>query len=313
MIEVKGLRKKFGSKEALRGVSFDIDKGEIVGFLGPNAAGKTTMMRILTSFIPPTSGTVKVDGLDIFEDSLAIRKKLGYMPENVALYHEMKVIEYLKFIAKIEKVSKNKMPYELRSIIKKCGLEKVTGQLIGTLSKGYKQRVGLAQALIGDPEILILDEPTIGLDPKQITEIRNLIKELGKDKTVILSSHILPEVEMTCNRVIIINEGKIVASGSPESLTSGIQGGEALEVVVRGDKEEILAKLKAVEGVKNIRDSVAEAKDAHKFELESKEGIDLRSNVSKVIIEGGFELLEIKKEKMDLEDIFIKLITKEGS
>ena len=313
MIEVKNITKKYGAKKALDNVSFKVEKGEIVGFLGPNAAGKSTTMRIITGYMPQTSGQVIIDGYDNLENSLEARKKIGYMPENVALYQEMRVGEYLLFIAKLLKVKKEERPQQLSSIMKKCGLLDVKDQLIATLSKGYKQRVGLAQALLGDPEILILDEPTIGLDPKQITEIRKLIKEIGKEKTVILSTHILPEVEMTCNRVIIINQGKLVASGNVETLTAGIEKGEVIVATVEGDVAQIKNKLAGIKEISEV--NIIEKKSTNQAVVEIKSlgnKIDLRPLVSKALIENDFSLLEIKKKKLDLEDIFLKITTNEN-
>ena len=235
-IEVKNLTKFFGKTRVLDNLSFNIDKGEIIGFLGPNGAGKTTTMRILTGFLAPSSGDVRIGGLEVLEHTLSIRKKIGYLPENNPLYLDMKVFEYLEFIASTKNIPDSKS--EIRRVVRVCGLTDRMGQTIGELSKGYRQRVGLAQALLGDPEIIILDEPTSGLDPNQIMEIRNLIKKIGETKTIILSTHILSEIQATCNRAIIINKGKIVASGTTDELISQARGRTKIRAVIQGSRHE---------------------------------------------------------------------------
>lgn len=306
MISVKNLSKKFNKQEVLRNVSFEINKGEVVGFLGPNGAGKTTTMRILTGFIPMTSGLAKIDNLDVFEDSLKIRKKVGYLPETTPLYQDMTVNEYLKFIAEIKQVAKEKREEQITSCKQKCGLTEVEDKLIKTLSKGYKQRVGIAQALIGEPEVLILDEPTIGLDPKQIIEIRNLIKNLGKSKTVILSTHIMQEVSAVCDKVIIINEGRIVATDTPENLTSSLAGGMKVKLLVKGPAAEISRCLSSLDSVKKA-EVISEKKDGVTIKIESEKNNDPRQVVASAIIRNNWGLLEMTQESMNLEDIFLKL------
>ncbi len=227
MIEVKNLTKKYGSLEALRGLSFTVKKGEVIGLLGPNGAGKSTTMKILSAFMPATDGEVKIAGLDVFYDALEVKKKVGYLPENPPVYPELRVYEYLHYVAELKQVPSAKIKERVDYVVEKCGLKERFGQIIGTLSKGFQQRVGIAQALVHDPEVVILDEPTVGLDPVQIVEIRNLIKGLAASHTVILSTHILPEVVMTCGRVLLINKGQILVDGSVESLTRG--SGESLE------------------------------------------------------------------------------------
>ena len=243
MIDVKNLSKNYGSFEAVKDVSFFIDKGEVVGFLGPNAAGKTTTMRILTCYMPATQGSVSVAGFDVFDNPMSVKKRVGYLPEHPPLYPEMTVESYLSFVGKIKGLSGKILKMKLDKVLERTSTAEVRSNLIANLSKGFKQRVGLAQALIHDPEVLVLDEPTVGLDPKQIIEVRELIKELGEDHTIILSTHILPEVSATCGRVIIINKGKIVAEDTPENLTSGLQGQERIESEVDGPSKKVLAAL----------------------------------------------------------------------
>lgn len=301
MIKALNLTKKFNNFTALAGISFKIDKGEIVGFLGPNGAGKTTTMRILTGFMPPTSGQVKIDEKDIFEYPDEAKEKIGYLPENNPLYLDMEVKAYLDFLAQLKHLKKENRKKQLAQILHSCGLWGVRNQIISRLSKGYKQRVGLASALVGDPEILILDEPTLGLDPKQIIEIRNLIKGFSGKKTVLLSSHILSEVKEICSRIIIINKGKIVATDTPEKLTSALLGTERIIVKIRGDINQ------AENVIKNIPQVNSVIQKDNYLVIESEKGIDLREQVAKQIINAGFDLLELKKETLDLEDIFLKL------
>jgi ABC-2 type transport system ATP-binding protein len=232
-IAVRNLTRSYGETKAIDDISFDVKTGEVLGFLGPNGAGKTTTMKIITCFMPPNAGTVEVDGLDITQHSLEVRKKIGYLPETNPLYYDMNVLDYLEYSAKLQGMKEGAMQHRMKEMVRVCGLEEVRHKDIGELSKGYRQRVGLAQAMIHDPEVLILDEPTSGLDPNQIVEIRNLIKQLGRAKTVILSTHILSEVQATCSRVLIIHEGKIVADGSPEQLQAEFQGAESITLEFR--------------------------------------------------------------------------------
>ncbi len=311
MIEVRDLTKFYGKKKAIDAVSFDVEKGEILGFLGPNAAGKTTTMRIITCFMPASSGTVKVGGFDIFEDSMEVRKRIGYLPEHPPLYLDMEVKGYLDFVATIKGVEKKQRNNKTDLAVEKCGLGEVRKTRIGNLSKGFRQRVGLAQALIHDPEILILDEPTIGLDPKQIIEVRELIKGFAGDHTVILSTHILPEVSMTCDRVVIINRGKKIAMGSPEDLTTQLQGTAKLRVVIEGDWEKVKGKLLSIKGVAGVSLERAVPDGTFEISVESRKGVDVRKSVARSIIENGWELIELASIGMSLEDIFLQLTTNE--
>lgn len=308
MIKAEHLTKKFDEFTAVDDISFEINQGEIVGLLGPNGAGKTTTLRILTNFFNPTFGSVKFDDLDIIEDNLKIRQKLGYLPENNPLYEEMKVSEYLKYAAEMQEIPKDKIKQAITQVIETCGLKEKNDKEISTLSKGYKQRVGLAQALIHDPEILILDEPTEGLDPNQRIEIRDLIKRIGQQKTIILSSHVLSEVEATCKRVLIINKGKIAASGTPAELKNQAAGQTLIYLTVKGPKQEIEQTLNNTEGVLKIIKS-AQDNDFIKLEIEADSTKELRNKIVKIIAEKGWDLFEIYKHDKSLEDIFVKLTT----
>jgi ABC-2 type transport system ATP-binding protein len=307
MIEIKNLTKKFGSATILDGISFSVNKGEVLGFLGPNGAGKSTTMKIITSFWSPNGGTVEVDGIDVSKDSIAARRKIGYLPETVPLYDDMRVFEYLKFVAQIRGIEKDQIQSRVKEVIKKCGLEKVFRKPIEELSKGYRQRVGLAQAIIHNPEILILDEPTTGLDPNQIVEIRDLIKTIGKEKTVIFSTHILGEVSATCDRVIIINNGKIVGEGSPSELASKAGSRELIYVKIKGPKDEVANKLKAMEGVKNVEYKDMENDNIFGFEIEPEAGVDLREKLAMTVMNSGWGILEFNKKTANLEDVFREL------
>ena len=253
MITVENLTKRYPNKTAIDGVSFNVEKGEILGFLGPNGAGKTTTMRIITGYMPATQGTVRVDNFDVFENPLDVRRRIGYLPENPPLYPDLAITGYLRFVAKIKGVPKSSLDDEVARVMEKVNITDVKDRIIAKLSKGYKQRVGLAQALLNDPPVLILDEPTIGLDPKQIHEVRELIKELAGSHTVVLSTHILPEVEQTCHRVIIIDHGKIVAVDTPQNLRFQLQGAERIFIEVEGPAEEVISKLKSMPGVMDVR------------------------------------------------------------
>lgn len=302
MIEVKNLTRYYGDVPAIRDVSFSVQKGEILGFLGPNGAGKTTTMRILTGFLPPSDGTARVAGFDVFEDSLEVRRRVGYMPETVPLYPEMTVRGYLDFMATIRKAKDRRAQVE--KVMEICNIADKAETLIGKLSKGYRQRVGLAQALAHDPEVLILDEPTIGLDPKQIIEVRELIKSLGGERTIILSTHILPEVSQTCGRVLIINDGKIVAEDTPERLTSRLKGAERIHLEVENPSDELPLRLKKVDGVLSV-----ESHGDGAYEVECALGKDLRPEIARAVIEGGWSLRELRSVTMSLEEVFLKLTT----
>lgn len=312
MIKVDNLTKKFANVKALDGVSFEIHKGEVVGFLGPNGAGKTTTMRILTGFIPPTSGRAEIAGFDVFDDSIEVRKRIGYLPENSPLYEDMEVSAFLRYMADLKEVEPEKKNEHIKKIMERCGIIHMKDEIIKRLSKGYKQRVGLASALIGDPEVLILDEPTIGLDPKQIIEIRNFIKELGKEKTIILSTHILPEVAVTCSRVIIINEGKIVAEDTPDNLENKVSGVAKVHLTVRGgNAEEIKLRLQAVQGVTGVI-ILKRYNDLVDLFIESEKNVDVRDQVSQAVVAHNWGLVEMKREMLGLEEVFLKLTKKES-
>jgi ABC-2 type transport system ATP-binding protein len=308
VIEVDHVTKRFGNVTAVRDVTFHVEKGEILGFLGPNAAGKTTTMRIITAFMPATSGTVRVAGHDVFEESIAARACIGYLPENVPLYNHMTVKGYLRFVSKVKGINGGHRGSRLEHVMELCSLDEVQETVIGKLSKGYKQRVGLAQALIHDPDVLILDEPTTGLDPKQIIEVRELIKSLGGDHTIVVSSHILPEVSMTCGRVVIINEGEVVVEDTPENLTAKLKGSESLFLQIEGDPEEILKELHSLPGI--LR---ALYKGEKGYEVDSEVGRDVRKEVAAAIVRKGWGLLEMRPVGMSLEEIYLKLTTREES
>jgi ABC-2 type transport system ATP-binding protein len=310
MIKVENLTKRYAGVKALSDVSFEVARGEIVGFLGPNGAGKSTTMRILTGFIPASSGRVQVAGCDVFEDSLEVRRHIGYMPENNPLYVDMRVNEYLKFRARLKGVPRGERRDRLNEVLKMCGLEDVSRRVIGQLSKGYRQRVGLADALLAEPDLLILDEPTIGLDPVQIRQVRQLIKDLGKRHTILLSSHILPEVEMTCNRVIIIHHGKILASDTPENLVKTLNAGGLINVEVRGPGSEVQAKMRVVEGVDSIECRMGED-NIVRVTAQPKPGADPREAIYRLIAANGWALRELSRSRTTLEDIFVQVTREE--
>ncbi|MBE2219172.1 MAG: ATP-binding cassette domain-containing protein [Ignavibacteria bacterium] len=307
-IKVTNLTKYYGNYLAVDNISFEAKKGEILGFLGPNGAGKSTTMKIITTYLPPTSGTVVVDGFDVEDKSLEVRKKLGYLPELNPLYYDMTPVEYLDFVAKLDGVPAGEIKKKREEMIKVCGLESMRKKDIGTLSKGYKQRVGLAQAMINNPDVLILDEPTSGLDPNQIIEIRNLIKKLGKEKTVILSTHILSEVTATCNRVIIINKGKIVADGTPEELQAKSKGQSLviLEVKNNCDKNALSGSLKDIRNVNKV-EFVKDTGDSFVFNIYGDKGSDLREVISNKVTQQKATVLSMQTKQSSLEDIFREL------
>lgn len=306
MISVKNLTKQYENITAVNRISFDVKKGEIVGFLGPNGAGKTTTMRILTCFMPATSGTASIAGFDVFEDSYEVKRRIGYLPEVPPVYSEMTVRDYLYFVATIKALPKKVMRSAIDECVGRCNLGNVQNRLIGHLSKGYKQRVGLAQALVHKPQVLILDEPTIGLDPKQIIEIRTLIKDLAHDHTVILSTHILPEVTQTCQRIIIINEGKIVAIDTYDRLSAQLRKTDKIELKLKslvGAAE----KIRAIPGILNVLQD-----DQKKILfIESQVNDDIREEIAKMSVKNNFGLLEMKLASFSLEDVFLKLTTEE--
>jgi ABC-2 type transport system ATP-binding protein len=304
-IKVSNLTKYYGSNLAVDDITFEVNKGEILGFLGPNGAGKSTTMKIITTYLPPTSGKVHVDDLDVEEQSIEVRKKIGYLPEQNPLYMDMLVTEYLDYCAALDGVTVDKIKSRREEMINVCGLESVKNRVIGELSKGFKQRVGLAQAMINNPEIIIMDEPTSGLDPNQIIEIRNLIKKLGKQKTVILSTHILSEVQATCNRVIIINKGKIVADGSVEELAGRSKGQSIVSLEVKNtcDKNALSTQLRSCKGVNKVELS-RETDDSFIFNIYGEKGADLRELISHKVNEQKATLLSMQAKQTSLEDIF---------
>src|SRR5436309_5846917 len=310
MIKVENLTKRYAGVQALSDVSFEVARGEIVGFLGPNGAGKSTTMRILTGFIPASSGRVQVAGFDVFNDSLEVRRRIGYMPENNPLYVDMRVIEYLRFRARLKGVPRSERRQKLGEVLKLCGLADVSRRVIGQLSKGYRQRVGLADALLAEPDLLILDEPTIGLDPVQIRQVRQLIKDLGKRHTILLSSHILPEVEMTCNRVIIIHHGRILASDTPENLVKTIHAGGLINVEVRGPGSDVQAKLRNVEGIDSVECRVGDD-GLVRVSVQPKPNADPREAIYKVVAANGWSLRELSRSRTTLEDIFVQVTREE--
>jgi ABC-2 type transport system ATP-binding protein len=310
LIEVEDVSKHFGRVSAVKDISFTVKRGEVVGFLGPNGAGKTTTMRMLTGFFPPTAGRIRVAGFDIVDNALQAKAKIGYMPEQPPLYPEMRVDDYLAFVARIKGVPNKKIKSRLVESKTLCGLTEVGRKLVRQLSKGFRQRVGLAQAIIHEPDVLVLDEPTAGLDPKQILEVRHLIQAIGKERTIILSTHILPEVSMTCERVLIMNKGRIVAANTPKELTQALQGGERVRIVVKGD----VARLQSI---------LKENPDVLHSTVESLEGGLVRAEVRfpserecrpafvRFLIDQGMDLLEMAGASISLEEVFLKLTTEE--
>ena len=301
MIEVEGLTKRFVTRDVVDRVSFFVPEGEVLGFLGPNGAGKTTTMRMITGFLPATAGTVRVAGIELDRDPLGVRAQIGYLPENVALYPEMRVEEYLRYRAALEGVPRAEVPRRLAEVSERCMIAEVSRQLIGTLSKGYRQRVGLASALIHRPRVLILDEPTVGLDPRQIVKIRELIVELGRDHTVILSTHILPEVEQVCRRVLIIDDGRLVADGTPDELRGAAAGAAELQVELDAPEADAQVALAALPGVGKV------SGDGNgRFRL-TLDGGDVRREVFRLAVDKGWTLLEMRRTTPSLEDVFLRL------
>ncbi|MFQ5957544.1 MAG: ABC transporter ATP-binding protein [Candidatus Brocadiales bacterium] len=312
MIKVENLTKRYADKLAVNNISFEVQEGEVLGFLGPNGAGKSTTMRILTGFLPATSGFAWVAGCDVFADSLNVRKQIGYLPENVPLYLDMRVNEYLMFRAELKKVPKKERKPKIGECLERCAIVEVQNQIVGTLSKGYRQRVGLADALIHDPKILILDEPTIGLDPNQIRQVRQLIKDLGEKHTILLSTHILPEVEMICGRVIIIDKGELVANDTPANLLTKLKGEVTVTLQAKGPAKTIERALKGISGITSVSTD-AQKGSAHRFIVEAVKDRDVREDIFRTFVEGNWVLLEMKKEAVTLEEIFHQLTTREDS
>ena len=310
MIEVQHLTKRYGRVTAVEDVSFRVERGEILGFLGPNGAGKTTTMRILTGFMPATEGKAIVAGFDVFEQPIEAKRRTGYLPETPPLYPDMRVGEYLSFVAKIKGVAPAERKERIRAVMQRTRIDDMANRLCSKLSKGYRQRVGLAQAIIHNPDVLILDEPTAGLDPKQIIETRQLIKELAGDHTIILSTHILPEVSQTCERVVIINKGRVVAVDTPDNLTSRLQGSETLYVQVDAGGADAIAALSRIPGVTRV----VQADHRHSlagYEVESQHGRDVRRDLARTVVTNGWGLLELRPLRMSLEEIFLELTTDE--
>ena len=305
MIEVEHLTKSYGRGNAVSDISFKVNKGEIVGFLGPNGAGKTTTMRIITGYLPATSGAARVAGFDVAEQSMEVRKRIGYLPEVPPLYPEMSVRDYLEFIARIKGIATADIASRSAYAMEATALTDRAEDLIKRLSRGYKQRVGIAQAIVHDPAVVILDEPTNGLDPNQIIEVRNLINQLAGEHTIILSTHILKEVEETCQRVVIINKGQIVAEDTPQNLSKQRAGRERTHLLIKGEAEAVKAMLTAIEGVSNVEAS--EKEGLLDVMVENPAGTDLRSQIAARIISGGFELYELRSESLSLEDVFRQL------
>ncbi|HEX9750508.1 MAG TPA: ATP-binding cassette domain-containing protein [candidate division Zixibacteria bacterium] len=308
MIEVRNLTRKYGPSVAVDAISFTMKTGEVLGFLGPNGAGKTTTMKVITGYMPPSEGDVLIDGVDVTEDSVEVRRKIGYLPENNPLYTDMTPLEYLTFCQRLRGIPRSEHRPRNDRMVAMCGLEEVLRKDIGELSKGYRQRVGLAQAMVHDPEILILDEPTVGLDPNQIVEIRALIKELGRAKTLILCTHILSEVEAACDRVLIISKGKIVADGTPDTLRAAASGHDRIHVEVRGPAHEVLDALKGLDGAARVSTD-GQSAGASRFVIETAPAADLRESVFKLVRERGWVLLELRRESVRLEDVFRQLTT----
>lgn len=312
MIETRGLTKYYGPKMAISDVTFRVDKGEVLGFLGPNGAGKTTTMRILTCYLSPTRGSATVAGFDVFEESLEVRRRIGYLPENIPLYREMRVDRYLDFVAEVKGTSSRmERRSKVNGAMESCGLLDVQGRIVGNLSRGYQQRVGLAQAVLGEPEVLILDEPTLGLDPKQIVEIRGLIKSLAGTRTIILSTHILHEVEMTCGRVVIINEGRVVAQDTPKNLTRRLQGGARVELTVAGEAQagRVTSLLEALPGTRKVEKLPPVEKGTSRFLVESEAEQDLRAPIAQALVENQITLLALRAQDLTLEEIFLQTVS----
>jgi ABC-2 type transport system ATP-binding protein len=312
MIEIQNLTKYYGNIVGVKNISFTVEKGEILGFLGPNGAGKSTTMNIITGYLPSTDGTVKVCGYDILEEPTEVKKRIGYLPEHPPLYFDMTVIDYLNFVSELKKTDKKTRRSQINDIMELVGITNVKNRLVKNLSKGYKQRVGLAQAMIGKPEVLILDEPTIGLDPKQIIEIRKLIKALGKEHTIILSSHILTEVSAICERVVIIHKGEIAAVDTPENLSKNFGRVSKMSVTIAGPKNPVLGHIKEVYGIKYVEPTSEKETDVVTYIIESDKDVDVRRQLFFAMAKAGYPIIELKSLGMTLEEIFLQVVTEEG-
>jgi len=308
MIQVQNVSKRYGDIVAVDNISFQLDKGDVLGFLGPNGAGKTTTMRIITGYMPPTKGNVYISDIDVFEDPQAAKSHIGYLPENPPLYEDMVVKEYLDFVAEIKQVPNGEKNRRINYVMEKCGITDVSKRVIAHLSKGYRQRIGIAQALINDPDVLVLDEPTSGLDPRQIIEIRELVQGLSGERTVILSTHILPEVTMICSKVVIINKGRIALEESLDRLTRKMDGNENILVKTRYWGEEIQDKIIALPDVHDIRLGLS-----NEMIVQPKKGADIREELSDLIMQNGWGLLELRPVVHDLEEVFLRVISSEGN
>ena len=313
MIEVNNVSKYYGSFPAIEDISFRVEPGEVLGFLGPNGAGKTTAMKIITGFMPPTSGRVTVAGYDVMEESIDARRHIGYLPETVPLYTDMTVEDYFAFMGSIRGMTRMRIRIRTEEVIGVCRLEEYQSTIIGKLSKGFRQRVGIAQAILHEPDVLVLDEPTIGIDPLQVVETRQLIKSLGGDHTLILSTHILPEVSMICERVIIIDEGRIVAVDKPENLASRLRGFERVELDVNGPEQDVVRTIAALEGVERVERMAVDLADAPRYAVDVERGAELRAQIASTVVREGWELLRLDAVSMTLEEIFLQLTTEEGS
>ena len=306
MIEVRDLTKTYGQRTAINKLNFSVTKGEVVGFLGPNGAGKTTTMKIITGFMAPSSGSVRVAGFDVFENPIEVKRRIGYLPETPPVYTDMRVREYLRFVAQLKGVDDSKLESLVSSAIDKTDLGSVANRLIGNLSKGYRQRVGISQALVSDPEILIMDEPTVGLDPRQVAEIRNLIKGLAGQHTILLSTHILPEVQASCERIIIINQGNIVAEDTLAGIAQKMSGTGRVIVKVQTSSDQLLNAIRKVSGVRKVE---VGANSSLEIETDGKDGVS--QQIASQVVSSGAGLIEIRAESMNLEDVFLKLTSKE--
>jgi ABC-2 type transport system ATP-binding protein len=313
LIEVENLTKTYGEATAVDHISFAVNKGEILGFLGPNGAGKTTTMRILTGFMPATSGTARIAGFDVATDSIDVRRHIGYLPETPPVYPDMTIESYLDFVARIKNVPAANRAANVTDAMRKTNLEDRRTELIKRLSRGYKQRVGIAQALVHDPDVIILDEPTVGLDPKQIIEVRNLIKGLAGNHTIILSTHILPEVSMTCDRVVIINKGKIAAVDTPQNLTSQLKSGQKIRLEVQAPPDGVKGALAQVPGVSRVQVEQLPSSTHSIVTIETERGADIHSEIAAKIIASGWPLYELRGVSLSLEDIFLELTTDDAS
>lgn len=312
MIEIQNLSKSYGRIDAVKNLNFTIEKGEVLGFLGPNGAGKSTTMNMITGCLSSTSGTVSICGYDIMEDPIEAKKHIGYLPEIPPVYMDMTVIEYLNFVADLKKVKGVSRKIQLQEIMELVKIYDVRNRLIKNLSKGYRQRVGIAQSIVGRPEVLILDEPTVGLDPKQIIEIRKLIKDLGKEHTIILSSHILPEVNAVCDRVVIINKGQIVAIDTPEALLNKIDNSNNYIIRIEGPKSNVHGILKGFNGIVHADVSREKGNDDFEYRFEAEKGIDVRRGLFFELAKNGYPILELKADSLTLEDVFLHLTTQEA-